>query len=64
MKAVNFQTKNFVSFVQGYIIQSIVNSLVNRLIVQSLMPMFLMQMAQKKRENSNVKLSNDEVNYK
>lgn len=57
----NFQTISYVAFVFGYIQQSIISSMVNRLLVQSLLPLFQMKLAERKRGNSNVKLNADEV---
>lgn len=57
----NFQTISYVAFVFGYIQQSIISSMVNRLLVQSLLPLFQMKLAERKRAYSNVKLNADEV---
>jgi hypothetical protein len=60
-KALNFQTKNFVSFLIGYIQESIISSLVNRLLVQSLLPVFLMKRSEQKRANLKADLRSEEV---
>jgi hypothetical protein len=62
VKALNFQTKNFISFLIGYIQDSIISTLVNRLIVQSLLPVFLMRRSEKKRANLKAELQSEEVN--
>jgi hypothetical protein len=61
VKAINFQTSDYQTFVTGYIQQSIISSLVNRLIVQSLLPILMMKMSEKKKSQANVKLSADQV---
>ncbi len=61
IKAINFQTKDFKSFLIGYITQVVVDSLVQRLIVQSLLPIILMRMNEKKRKNLKAALTAEEV---
>jgi hypothetical protein len=63
VKALNFQTKDFISFLTGYIQESIISSLVNRLIVQSLLPVYLMNRSEQRRANLKAQLKAEEVKF-
>jgi hypothetical protein len=61
VKAMNFRTTDFTSFIIGYIQQSIISSLLNRLLVQSLLPIYLMKRGEKRRANLKAQLKAEDV---
>ena len=56
IKSIQFQTNDFLSFIMGYLQSSVLSSLVQRLLLQSILPIFQMKWEDHKKKDQNLRL--------
>ena len=54
IKVMQFQISDFITFLSGYLQSSVLSSLVNRLVLQSLLPLFRMRLEDHQKKEQNI----------